>query len=450
MPLLNWIHVLLIGTMLFQATFMLVQWFVFRRKDYLYYILYMCSTLLFLITRLDTVLHFFPVPVPPLIDEYLDQPLIVFACWMYIRFGYHFLELKETQPALYRNARIVESFFALFVIIKCISIPLSFSYTTSSYIYMIATVLLALSAAPLLYRLLRQRNLLNNFLVIGGVCLAIGGISGHIFTLIADDPEQRTMMVYVALEIAILLELLLLNTGLVIKNKRTQQQIIDTQNRLIHQLQQTEMLRTSLSTMQTKLSSDLHDNIGAGLSSIAMYSQVARQRMEKQPASAAQVLNIISHTASDILSEMKDTIWFIQPAHFTFEQLIDRLRQYAEPLCAEKEIQLCFHLPVTPVPELSLGTRKNIFLVLKEAVNNAIKHADPRSIIISVDREGTQLIISITDDGTGLLPATGRTDGNGLRNMQQRAANVGGRLDLYPACSGGTQVRFELPVGVAS
>lgn len=450
MPLLHWIHILLIGTMLFQATFMLVQWFVFRRKDYLYYVVYMCSTLLFLITRLDSVLHFLPAPIPPMLDEYLDQPLIIFACWMYIRFGYYFLELKETQPALYKNARLVEIFFMAFILAKCICIPFSFSYATSSVIYMIASVSLALSAAPLLYKLLAQRNLLNNLLVIGGVCIAIGGISGHIFTLIAEDPDQRTIQVYVAFEVAILLELLLLNTGLVIKNKRTQQQIIDTQNRLIHQLQQTEMLRTRLSTMQTKLSSDLHDNIGAGLSSIAMYSQVARQRIEKQPASAAQVLNIISNTASDILSEMKDTIWFIQPAHFTFEQLIDRLRQYAEPLCAEKEIHLEFRLPAAALPELPLGTRKNIFMVLKEAINNAIKHASPQSIIIVVDYVEAQLIISVTDDGTGLSPAAGRSDGNGLRNMQQRAKGVGGRLDLFPVTQGGTQVRFELPLQVAS
>ncbi|MDF2384095.1 ATP-binding protein [Nostoc ellipsosporum NOK] len=450
MPLLNWIHVLLIGTMLYQATFMLVQWFVFRRKDYLYYILYMGSTLLFLITRLDGVLHFFPKPIPPLIDEYLDQPLIIFACWMYIRFGYHFLELKETQPALYKNARLVEIFFAAFVVAKCICIPFSFSYATSSTIYMIATVALALSAAPLLYKLLAQRNLLNNFLVIGGVCIAIGGTSGHIFTLTADNPEQRTMLVYVAFEVAILLELLLLNTGLVIKNKRTQQQIIDTQNRLILQLQQTEMLRTSLSTMQSKLSSDLHDNIGAGLSSIAMYSQVARQRIEKQPASAAQVLNIISHTASDILSEMKDTIWFIQPANFTFEQLIDRLRQYAEPLCAEKEIHLEFKLPTTVVTELSLGTRKNIFLVLKEAVNNAIKHASPAKITISVECTEEQLIIAVTDDGAGMPPTPARSDGNGLRNMKQRAGSVGGRLELVSVTTGGTKVCLHLPLQVAS
>jgi signal transduction histidine kinase len=441
------LHALLIGTMCYQFIFMLLQWYVFRRKDYLYYITYMGCTLLFLLIRIDANSPFLPVHISGMLEEYLDQPLIIFAFWMYVRFGYHFLDLKADQPSIYKAALRLEWVFITYVVIKCIMIPFGLSPKLSSYIYLSVTLLIGSLAAPLLYKLLRQRNLLNNFLVVGGVCVTLGGLAGTIYALCTGTLGEKGAAVYVGLELAVLIELLLLNTGLVIKNKRIQQEVIDTQRELIGQLRKTDKLRTNLSSMQSKLSADLHDNIGAGLSSIAIYSEIARQKLERQPASAAQVLSMIGITAAEVIGEMKDTVWFIQPVNSTFGQMMDRLRQYAEPLCVEKEIKL--HMLTdekASMEDLTLLQKKNIFLIIKEAVNNALKHAEADTISIHIRVEQNTVYARITDNGKGIEFDASSRGGNGLKNIQKRADDINGILSIQNCKGKGTEVLLKIPI----
>lgn len=446
-PMLDLLHALLIGTMCYQFIFMLLQWYVFRRKDYLYYITYMGCTLLFLVIRIDANSPFLPFHISGMAEEYLDQPLIIFAFWMYIRFGYHFLNLKANQPGIYKAALRLEWIFMAYIVIKCIIIPLGLSPQISSSIYLAVTVLITGLAGPLMYKLLRQRNLLNNFLVVGSVCVTLGGLSGSVYAFCTGQLGEKNMAVYVGLELAILIELLLLNTGLVIKNKHIQQEIIDTQQELIGQLRQTDILRTNLSSMQSKLSADLHDNIGAGLSSISIYSEIARQKLELQPASAAQVLRMIGTTAAEVIGEMKDTIWFIQPMNSTFGQMIDRLRQYAEPLCVEKEIKLLLIADEQTATEtLTMVQNKNIFLILKEGINNALKHAEADAISLRIGMVGSLIQIKITDNGKGMESQTGRPDGNGLKNMQKRINDINGTLAIKSDMGQGTEILIKVPV----
>jgi signal transduction histidine kinase len=448
MPIFDLLHALLIGTMCYQFIFMLLQWYVFRRKDYLYYITYMGCTLLFLLIRIDGNSPFLPVHATGMVDEYLDQPLIIFAFWMYVRFGYHFLDLRKNQQGSYKAALGLERVFIVYLVIKCFMIPFGLSPQTSSYIYLFVTLFITIRAAPLLYALLRQRNLLNNFLVVGGVCVTLGGLSGPVYAFCTGQLGEKNMAVYVGLELAILIELLLLNTGLIIKNKRIQQEVIDTQQELIRQLRQTDQLRTNLSSMQSKLSADLHDNIGAGLSSIAIYSEIARQKLKRQPESVAQVLNLIGITASEVIGEMKDTIWFIQPSNSTFVQMMDRLRQYVEPLCVEKEIKL--HMLVNEQPDmekLTLLQKKNIYLIIKEAINNALKHADANEIGIHIRMERHILIAQINDDGTGMVQQEGQHQGNGILNIRKRTSDVNGTLDMSSDPVHGTEIIIKVPLG---
>jgi len=159
------------------------------------------------------------------------------------------------------------------------------------------------------------------------------------------------------------------------------------------------------------------------------------------------VLRMIGTTAAEVIGEMKDTIWFIQPMNSTFGQMIDRLRQYAEPLCVEKEIKLILLADEQAAMEtLTMVQNKNIFLILKEGINNVLKHAEADAISLHISMEGTMMQVKISDNGKGMESQTGRQEGNGLKNMQKRINDINGTFAIKSDMGQGTEILIKVPV----
>lgn len=222
--------------------FMLLQWLLFRRTDYLYYILYVFMCSVFIGLRLNNALQILPFMSSPLWNEITDQPFVVFAIWMYIRFGYHFLNLKQLQPKVYVYATRLEYGFATYFFIKLLLIPLKLTHYTSALIYLVVTFLLVVLAIFVIVSLLRQNNLLNNFLVSGSLCITIGGGCGPILGLFLPNMGEGSLLIYYPFEVAVLIEYFLLNTGFALKNKILQQQVIRAQQEIIKQYEKKKIV----------------------------------------------------------------------------------------------------------------------------------------------------------------------------------------------------------------
>ncbi len=212
---------------------MFCQWMLFKRKDYLFYMLYVITCCIFIALRVNNIIQIFSFKLSPLLNELTDQPLICFAIWMYVRFSYHFLNLKQLQPKVYKPAKRVEYGFASFIIIKLLLLPMNLSYRLSAIIYFTVSLILISLAISLIIALLRQRNLLNNFLVLGSLCLSLGGVIGQVLAVFLPNMGQNNLTIYYALEIAILIEFVLLTTGFTLKNRILQQQVIKAQQEII-------------------------------------------------------------------------------------------------------------------------------------------------------------------------------------------------------------------------
>lgn len=212
---------------------MFCQWMLFKRKDYLYYMLYVFTCGLFIAFRVNNAIQIFPFKLSPILNNLTDQPLACFAIWMYIRFSYHFLNLKQLQPKVYTAAKRLEYGFSIFVGVKIITLPLKLSYYTSSVIYLLVIGILVSLATILIIRLLKQKNLLNNFLVSGSLCITIGGGLGPIMALFLPNMGEGNLIIYYPFEITILIEFILLTTGFSLKNKILQQQVIKAQQEII-------------------------------------------------------------------------------------------------------------------------------------------------------------------------------------------------------------------------
>jgi signal transduction histidine kinase len=196
-----------------------------------------------------------------------------------------------------------------------------------------------------------------------------------------------------------------------------------------------------LEKLRTRIATDLHDDIGANLTRISLLSEVAKQKAEN---GNEPLLTSIADIARESVSSMNDIVWAVAPEHDSLLDLTRRMRQHAEEVFALRNIELEFHAPdVAMDTRLSVGARRDLLLIFKEAVNNAAKHSACTRLRIDFGFADATLKLRIADNGQGFDPAESY-DGQGLRSMSRRAVALGGRLTVESAS--GTSIEFSLPL----
>ena len=200
-----------------------------------------------------------------------------------------------------------------------------------------------------------------------------------------------------------------------------------------------------VANMRTRIATDLHDDIGANLTKIAILSEVARQRHGKGDQTEDGPLSSIARISRESVSSMNDIVWAIDPQRDHLIDLVRRMRREAEELFAARDIELTFQAPGEE-QDLRLGVdvRRDLFLIFKEAINNAARHSQCHQVRIDFGVDSRSLALRITDDGTGFdLSADG--EGHGLENMRQRAQALGGELTIDTRAGKGTTIDLKVP-----
>lgn len=196
-----------------------------------------------------------------------------------------------------------------------------------------------------------------------------------------------------------------------------------------------------LERMRTRIATDLHDDIGANLTRISLLSEIA-----KQENGNGKMLSSIAEIARESVGSMNDIVWAISPEHDSLLDLTRRMRQHAEDVFTFREIDLEFNAPASDSAlKLSVGVRRDLLLIFKEAVNNAARHSDCSEVSIDFMTENSVLSLQVKDNGKG-IDSNIETDGQGLRSMTRRASSLGGKLKIDSHVNEGTTVKFELPL----
>lgn len=186
------------------------------------------------------------------------------------------------------------------------------------------------------------------------------------------------------------------------------------------------------------LSRDLHDEVGATLTGIRVFGQLAKERPETQAVN----LEKINSYSEEMLNKMSDIVWAINPDNDSIERMISKLHSYAASLTSAKNIQLDFKIDENiRKKSLDMNLRKNIYMLSKEAVNNAVKYADCKRIGLSLITGSKTGVLRIEDDGKGFNKEDSQ-NGNGLRNMQIRAEEVKGKLSIESQPGKGTVIEL--------
>jgi two-component system sensor histidine kinase UhpB len=197
-----------------------------------------------------------------------------------------------------------------------------------------------------------------------------------------------------------------------------------------------------LERMRNTIARDLHDDIGSTLSSINIISQMA---LKDANGSTSHFQRIAQHSSS-MMESMSDIVWSINPNNDSMPQVVSKMKEFASEILDPLDIIYTFSgeedLQET---KLDVSTRKNLFLIFKEAINNAAKYSMANTIQVRFKKEHGKLSLSIQDNGKGFAVHS-TTSGNGMRNMKERAAGILGNLEVRTSPNSGTAIVLVLPI----
>jgi ligand-binding sensor domain-containing protein/two-component sensor histidine kinase len=198
---------------------------------------------------------------------------------------------------------------------------------------------------------------------------------------------------------------------------------------------------------RARIARDLHDQLGANLTQVALLGELA-ETDKGLPAEVAEHARQISQTARDTSRALDEVVWTVNPANDTLDGLVNYLCKYAQEYLAlaglRYRLEVSAQLPAIPIsPEF----RHNVFLVAKEALNNIVKHAHASSAWLRLSLAPGRFMLEIEDDGRGLAPGAQDKARNGLRNMRKRMEDLGGDFAIGPGPTRGTVARIRAPLG---
>lgn len=210
----------------------------------------------------------------------------------------------------------------------------------------------------------------------------------------------------------------------------------------------------ALELERARIARDLHDNLGAGLSQVALLGELASQ--SETNGLGQESLVRLAEQARSAQRSLNEVVWAASARHDTLAGLLNYLADFAPQLCASAGVRCRFEFP-TPAPERGLDgpVRHHLFLIAKEALNNVVRHAQAQTVTLGATLRGEELELTVTDDGRGfeVAEAAAReraSGGNGLPNLHARAVEAGARLTIDSTSGRGTTVRVTLRLPPAS
>ena len=200
-----------------------------------------------------------------------------------------------------------------------------------------------------------------------------------------------------------------------------------------------------LERLRTRIASDLHDDLGASLTQIAVVSdqlRVDHHRNGNVPETLAQIAEI----AREMSAALGDVVWYIGPERDHLADLLSRMRRIGNDLCEAHGIEFSFaHVAAGSIASLDGQIRRNIFLIFKEALRNAIRHSKCRQFEATCDLGKESLVFTFADDGVGFNQADVSV-GQGLVSMTRRAKTMNSSLRIKSLEGKGTRIELSVPL----
>jgi signal transduction histidine kinase len=203
----------------------------------------------------------------------------------------------------------------------------------------------------------------------------------------------------------------------------------------------------ALAQERARIARDLHDDLGSNLTEITMLA-TASPGSKSPPEDAAERMETIAGKSRTLVNALDEIVWAVDPNRDTLASVARYLASYAEEFLAGLKIACRVQIP-NSFPDLVVSgeVRHHLFLAVKEALNNAIRHGNANEINFRVRVNKDRLVISITDNGSG-FDTSERSNGYGLLNLRNRLEHLHGQCELESTPGAGTTVSLQLPLPI--
>jgi len=188
----------------------------------------------------------------------------------------------------------------------------------------------------------------------------------------------------------------------------------------------------------------MHDDLGARLTDIRLLSELT-QRDRGDERTLASNLREISEETRAIVDSFQEIVWSVNPKYDTLDNFADFLTQYASGYLGKAGLRCRLEIPANlPTLKVSAEVRHNLMMVVKEALNNTVKHAAASEVNLTLGCDDRRLVVVIHDNGGGFALEDARRFGNGLVNMRQRLESIAGEIKITSTPGGGTNVTLNV------
>lgn len=198
--------------------------------------------------------------------------------------------------------------------------------------------------------------------------------------------------------------------------------------------------------IRNRVARDLHDDMGSTLSTINILSAMAKAKLNTDTRKTGEYISKIADNAQRMMEAMDDIVWAIKPANDSMQKVVGRMREFATNVLEAKDIELVFiaEKEVNDV-KIDMEARRDVFLIFKEAVNNAAKYSKCKKAVVHVWVKHQKLKLQVRDDGVG-FEVKNADSGNGLGNMRKRADALRARFEILSKPNEGTTVNLTVPL----
>ena len=216
----------------------------------------------------------------------------------------------------------------------------------------------------------------------------------------------------------------------------------------IHKINRLEQ-EAALSHQRKQIARDLHDELGASLTQIAHLSEETQDTPAPVMSSGSKARKIAA-LAEEAVNRMSEIVWANNAKYDTLADTTGYLREYAANYLSSAGLAARLEFPESVPARVVPGEfRRHLLLVIKEGLHNTFKHAEATSVSLQLCLRGDQLELCLADNGRGFSNGLHSRSGNGLGNMQQRIAELGGSFEIQSHTENGTEIkiRVTLPPG---
>jgi len=429
------------GMLFMMLLITLLNFIITRKIEFLYSTMYsLCMSLVIFFTAF---LFRNPSWFKGFYVSYLDFMFMMAGMFFYLSFTRKFLDAAIHFPSLNKFLKYL-SVFVLSIMVAYSTIH--FGFDAFQYeIYFLNTVKILLLAAGIVFIVMSffVKNQLMNYLSFGAavqilfsVTSLFMGINGHKVSSVFNSP----IFYY---ELGVMSSIVFFLLGLFYKNKIE----------LISKMKEQEALRLegekqyfenqlaiykAQQEERNRISADMHDDLGAGMTSIRLYSELAKAKATDAPFPE---LEKISSLSDELINKMNAIIWSMSSENDSLGNMVAYIRSYTIEYLEGTGIKPIIRLPEKfPAMAVNGTIRRNIFLLMKEALQNIVKHAEATEVVISMNKEPLGFSLTIHDNGKGIDLNNIRQFSNGLKNMRKRMEDLG--IDFSIENKNGTLIRL--------